>query len=122
MTGLAITAQQARADEILSLIRRGEEDIRKQSYYERVDSMRSTLDAYLAGDHAIARAQLADADELLARWRKADQQINDFIRVGDYQAATQVALGTGENDVTPAFGEAQRRTIQGHSAEPDPTT
>lgn len=103
VTGLAITAQQARADETLSLIRRGEEDVRKESYYERVDSMRKTLDAYLSGGHAIARNQLADADDLLARWRQADQQINDFIKVGNYQAATQVALGTGENDVTPAF-------------------
>ena len=39
VTSLAITAQQARADETLSLIRRGDESVRKQSYYQRIDSM-----------------------------------------------------------------------------------
>ena len=36
VTALAITAQQARADETLSLIRRGDENVRKQSYYQRI--------------------------------------------------------------------------------------
>lgn len=54
VTGLAITAQQARADETLSLIRRGDEDVRKQSYYQRVDSMHSQLTGYLSRDNAIA--------------------------------------------------------------------
>ena len=32
-------AQQARADETLSLIRRGDENVRKQSYYQRIEQM-----------------------------------------------------------------------------------
>ncbi len=103
VTGLAITAQQARADETLSLIRRGDEDLRKQSYYQRLDAMGSELQQYLGSDHAIARDQLADADDLLVKWRQANQRINDYIKVGNYQAATEVALGTGEDDSTPAF-------------------
>lgn len=102
VTGLAITAQQARADETLSLIRRGDEDIRKQSFYQRVDAMQTELTRYL-GRSDIARDQLADAGDLLAKWRQADERINDYIKVGNYQAATQVALGTGEDDSTPAF-------------------
>lgn len=102
VTGLAITAQQARADETLSLIRRGDEDVRKQSFYQRVDAMQSELTGYL-GHNDIARDQLADAGDLLAKWRQADERINDYIKVGNYQAATQVALGTGEDDSTPAF-------------------
>ena len=47
ITNLAITAQQARADETLSLIRRGDEDIRKQSYYQRIDTMQQQLAEYL---------------------------------------------------------------------------
>ena len=103
VTGLAITAQQARADETLSLIRRGDEDIRKQSYYQRVDAMRGQLNAYLSRDHAIAKDELREADDLLVKWRQADERINAYIEVGNYQAATQVALGTGEEDSTPAF-------------------
>lgn len=105
VTGLAITAQQARADETLSLIRRGDEDQRKQSYYRRVDAMRAELAAYLSGDDAIAGDQLSGADALLVTWRQADERITEFIKVGDYQAATQVALGSGEGDSTPAFDE-----------------
>lgn len=105
VTGLAITAQQARADETLSLIRRGDEDIRKQSFYQRVDAMNTELARYLAGDDAVARDRLAGAADLLAKWKRADERINAYIAVGDYQAATQVALGTGEGDSTPAFDE-----------------
>lgn len=103
VTNLAITAQQARADETLSLIRRGDEDVRKRSYYQRVDTMHTQLTEYLARKDAIAKSDLADADQLLMKWRQADERINAYISVGNYQAATQVALGTGEDDSTPAF-------------------
>ena len=103
VTNLAITAQQARADEILSLIRRGDENVRKQSYYKRIDQMQQQLTAYLARKDAIDKSDLQSADQLLTRWRQADDRINAYIAVGNYQAATQVALGTGEDDSTPAF-------------------
>ena len=103
VTDLAITAQQARADETLSLIRRGDEDARAQSYLQRVDAMTVELKDYLGRGNAIASEQLADADDLLVKWRQADERLNDYIRVGNYRAATQVALGAGEDDSTPAF-------------------
>lgn len=103
VTNLAITAQQARADETLSLVRRGDEDIRKRSYYQRVETMHQQLTEYLAREDAIDKSDLADADQLLMKWRQADERINAYIAVGNYQAATQVALGTGEDDSTPAF-------------------
>lgn len=105
VTNLAITAQQARADETLSLIRRGDENVRKQSYYQRIDVMQQQLSDYLARDDVIDRTDLADAEQLLKRWRAADDRINAYIAVGNYQAATQVALGTGEDDSTPAFNK-----------------
>ena len=103
ITNLAIMAQQARADETLALIRRGDEDTRKQSYYQRIDAMHQLLDEYLKRKDAINKSGLQKADELLSKWRKADERINSYIAVGNYQAATQVALGTGEEDSTPAF-------------------
>jgi len=103
VTTLAITAQQARADETLSLIRRGDEDVRKRSYYQRVEAMHQQLSDYLARNDAIDKSDLANADQLLIKWRQADERINAYISVGNYQAATQVALGTGEDDSTPAF-------------------
>ena len=103
ITNLAIMAQQARADETLALIRRGDEDIRKQSYYQRIETMHQQLAEYTNRKDAIDRSDLRNADELLSRWREADERINSYIAVGNYQAATQVALGTGEQDSTPAF-------------------
>ena len=44
---------------------------------------------------------------MLSRWRAADERINAYISVGNYQAATQVALGTGEDDSTPAFDKLE---------------
>ena len=113
VTNLAITAQQARADETLSLIRRGDEDVRKRSYYQRVDTMHQQLTEYLARKDAIDKSDLADADQLLMKWRAADERINAYIAVGNYQAATQVALGTGEDDSTPAFDKLDEALSNG---------
>ncbi len=113
VTNLAITAQQARADETLSLIRRGDENLRKQSYYQRIHLMRQQLAHYLAQDDAIDKSDLADADQLLERWQAADDRITAYIAVGNYQAATQVALGVGEDDATPAFNKLDDALSQG---------
>lgn len=113
ITTLAITAQQARADETLALIRRGDEDVRKQSYYQRIDVMQSQLSDYLERDNAIDKTDLSAAESLLTRWRAADDRINAYIAVGNYQAATQVALGTGEDDSTPAFDELNEALNKG---------
>lgn len=113
VTSLAITAQQARADETLALIRRGDEDVRKRSYYQRVDQMRDELRDYLGRSDAVDKSGLAQADQLLQKWRQADERIDDYIRVGNYQAATQVALGTGDDDSTPAFDRLNDALSQG---------
>jgi hypothetical protein len=113
ITTLTITAQQARADETLSLIRRGDEDVRKRSYYQRVDTMQQLLSDYLSRDDAIDRSDLQNAAEALSRWRAADDRINAYIAVGNYQTATQVALGTGEHDSTPAFDKLDSALTKG---------
>lgn len=112
VTTMAITAQQARADETLALVRRGDEDVRKQSYYQRIDAMQQQLSIYLGSDD-VNKGDLADAEQLLRKWRAADDRINAYIAVGDYQAATQVALGAGEDDSTPAFGKLDEALAKG---------
>jgi predicted PurR-regulated permease PerM len=108
ITDMSINAQQARADETLSLIRRGDEEVRRQSFYERIDAMHKQLDEYLARNDAVDKNDLKGADQLLTQWRQADDRINSYISVGNYRAATQVALGTGETDSTPAFDKLDR--------------
>ena len=107
VTNVAITAQQARADETLSLIRRGDEESRKQSFYQRIDSMHQQLDQYMSRSDAVDKADLQGADQLLLRWRQANERINSYISVGNYRAATQIALGSGEDDSTPAFDKLE---------------
>lgn len=105
ITNLAITAQQARADETLSLIRRGDEEARKQAFYQRIDEMQQQLTGYLARADAVDKTDLANAGQLLTRWRQANDRINSYITVGNYRAAMQVALGNGQDDSTPAFDQ-----------------
>ena len=107
VTNVAITAQQARADETLSLIRRGDEEVRKQSFYQRIDAMHSQIDQYMARADAVDKPDLQGADQLLVRWRQANDRINSYISVGNYRAATQIALGSGEDDSTPAFDKLE---------------
>ncbi len=113
VTNLAITAQQARADETLALIRRGDVNLRKQSYYQRIDEMQQQLSEYLNRGDSVDKGDLRDAEQLLRRWRAADDRINAYIAVGNYQAATQVALGTGEDDSTPAFDKLDEALSKG---------
>ena len=105
ITNLVITAQQARADETLSLIRRGDEEIRKQTFYQRIDTMQEQLQGYLDRGDAVDQADLANAGQLLARWRQANDRMNAYISVGNYRAATLVALGGSGDDSTPAFDQ-----------------
>lgn len=112
VTNVAITAQQARADETLSLIRRGDEEKRKQSFYQRIDSMHRQLDQYMSCSDAVDKPDLEGADQLLLRWRQANDRISSYISVGNYRAATQVALGSSEEDSTPAFDKLEDELVK----------
>ncbi|OMB91501.1 hypothetical protein A5739_05475 [Mycobacterium colombiense] len=112
VTNVAITAQQARADETLSLIRRGDEEKRKQSFYQRIDSMHRQLDQYMSRSDAVDKPDLEGADQLLLRWRQANDRITSYISVGNYRAATQIALGSSEEDSTPAFDKLDDELVK----------
>src|SRR6202022_283466 len=68
---------------------------------------------YLGRKGAIDKSGLRNADELLTKWRKADERINSYIAVGNYQAATQVALGKGEEDSPAAFDRLEEALTNG---------
>jgi hypothetical protein len=112
VTNVQITAQQARADETLSLIRRGDEEIRKQSFYQRIDMMHEQIDHYMSRPDAVDKADLQGADQLLVRWRQANDRINSYVSVGNYRAATEVALGSNEDDSTPAFDKLDESLVK----------
>ncbi|MEI7715197.1 MAG: protein kinase G-activating protein GlnX [Mycobacterium sp.] len=109
VTSVAITAQQARADEVLSLIRRGDEEERKEAFYQRLDSMHRQLEQYMSRRDTVDKSDLQGAEQLLVRWRQANDRINALILVGNYGAATQIALGSGDGDSTPAFDTLEEK-------------
>ena len=118
VTNLAITAQQARADETLSLIRRGDEDVRKQSYYQRIDVMQQQLSDYLARDDAIDKTDLADAEQLLktvARGRRPDQRLHRGRQLPGRHAG---GAGHRRRRLHPGVQQARRRARQGHRGKP----
>jgi hypothetical protein len=105
IAGLAIIAQQARADETLSLIRRGDENARRQSYYQRIDLMQRELNDYLAHPDAIATSDMHTAARLLGQWREAVDRTNANVPIGNYWAVTE---GSGAQDSTRAFDNLER--------------
>ena len=66
-----------RADETLSLIRRGDEDVRKRSFTSVSIRCASNSPDYLARKSTVDKSGLAQADQLLEKWRRgrrADQR------------------------------------------------
>ncbi|RFD25936.1 hypothetical protein MUBE_06910 [Mycobacterium uberis] len=112
VTDVEITAQQARADETLSLIRHGDDESRKESFYTRINAMHQEIGQYLSRNDAVDKEDLQGVDQLLVRWRQANDRMNSYISVGNYRAATKVALGSGENDSTPAFDELDNELVK----------
>jgi len=108
ITELAISAQQARADETLLLLRRGDEDVRNESYDARFDVMHKALTVYLAGSDVIAKSDLQKAYQLLSPWRQAHDQIISCVAEGKPQATTKVALGTDKRGLRTGSSPASR--------------
>lgn len=112
VTNVQITAQQARADETLSLIRHGDDESRRRAFYTRIDTMHQEIGQYLSRSDAIDKEDLQNVDQLLVRWRQANDRMNSYISVGNYLAATKVALGSGEDDSTPAFDKLDDELVR----------
>ena len=100
----------ARRRETLSLIRRDDEDVRKRSYHQRVDTMHQQPGIPGAPGQAIDKSDPTGrrgqaVDEVAKRPTSGSTPTSRW----DYQAATQVALGTGEDDSAPAFDKLDGR-------------
>ena len=119
ITNLAITAQQARADETLSLIRRGGRPSANGPTTSASTPCSQQLSAYLDPQTLPGRAagRRRDAAVEVARGRRADQRLHLGGQL--LQAATQVALGTGEDDSTPAFDKLEEALDEGIRASRD---
>ncbi|WP_045842394.1 protein kinase G-activating protein GlnX [Mycobacterium lepromatosis] len=112
VTNVEITAQQARADETLSLIRHGDDESRKKAFYTRIATMHQEIGQYLSRSDTVDKEDLQNVDQLLVRWQQANDRMNSYISVGNYRAATKVALGSGEDDSPPAFDKLDDELVK----------
>ena len=118
VTTLAITAQQARADETLSLIRRGDEGVRKQSYYQRIDTMQQQLSDVPRSrrcDRQGRPVRRRAAAAALARGRRPDQRLHRGRQLPGRDAG-RARHRRGRLDAR--LRQARRGADQGHRGEP----
>ena len=88
-----ILAQQARADEILGLLKRGSDTQSDKNFDERTAQLAGILD----------RQPVDGAADALASWVQSHDQIRRALAGGDYSAAVAVARDNGPQHSTPAF-------------------
>ncbi|GAB3222528.1 hypothetical protein GCM10027447_09490 [Glycomyces halotolerans] len=103
-----IAAQQARAEESLLLIARGEDGAAADRYAEQMsaligdDGLLARLnDAY--GDDAELAEPLAAARESATTWSEGHDQVIKLARDGDYTAAVGMAVGEEEQSLATSF-------------------
>ena len=91
-----ILAQQARTDETLQLIGRGDISAREQSFYDHIDELGTLLDAAPAA-----------AKDGVQKWIASHQKQTEFYERGEYDAAVAQAIGPD-----PAASAAQFADVE----------
>jgi hypothetical protein len=91
-----ILAQQARTDETLQLITRGDITASEKSFYGHIDELTARI--------GIASPEAADAVD---KWIASHRMQVDAYRAGDYPAAVAQALGTDPGASGAQFGDVE---------------
>ncbi|MCC3764903.1 MCP four helix bundle domain-containing protein [Glycomyces sp. TRM65418] len=103
-----ITAQQARAEESLLLIARGEDQGASDRYEEHITaltgegSLLDRLDASFADDPELADS-IATAREAAETWRSGHDEVVKLAREGNYAEAVAMAVGDEEQSLSTSF-------------------
>ncbi|GAB2912471.1 hypothetical protein GCM10027047_08320 [Rhodococcus aerolatus] len=99
-----ILAQQARADETLALVGRGDGPGYQQSFLDRTARLDELLSrAETAAGEATVRAAAGAARDARDRWVDAHARIVAATSDGDYTGAVRVAVGSGPTDSAASF-------------------
>jgi hypothetical protein len=88
-----ILAQQARADEIIGLLKRGSDTQSDKNFGERTAQLARLL----------GRQPIDGAADALAGWVQAHDEIRARLAVGDYPGAVAIARDDGPQHATPEF-------------------
>ena len=105
-----IAAQQARADESLLLIARGEDETSAERYSEQMalltgegGLLEELGDSF--GDDAALSGPLAAAQDSAASWNEGHDEVVKLAREGSYPEAVSMAVGDGETSLATSFDQ-----------------
>ncbi|TQF69342.1 hypothetical protein FK531_11445 [Rhodococcus spelaei] len=106
LTTARILAQQARADEMLGLVRRELSAKYEQQFDDHLARLQAIFDDYpRSGRVEVGTAQVAAAAEASAAWSRAHRQLDSLLGSGDWTGAVTMAVGTGDRDSASHFAE-----------------
>ncbi|WP_228000000.1 hypothetical protein [Nocardia australiensis] len=92
-----ILAQQARTDETLQLITRGDITAGEQDFTEHSTALAARLNSVVAPDSAAAQA--------LTNWRTGHRRQKDLYEAANFPAAVEQAIGSGPDNSASRFAE-----------------
>ncbi|MFE3292679.1 hypothetical protein [Rhodococcus sp. NPDC059234] len=107
LTTARILAQQARADETLSLVRRELTGAYDQQFDDHLTRLKALLDEYPHGGRVdVSADQVAATAAARTAWAQAHQRLIAMLGSGDWNGAVAVAVGTGDRDSATYFAAA----------------
>nr|WP_277606000.1 MCP four helix bundle domain-containing protein [Glycomyces sp. L485] len=112
-----IAAQQARAEESLVLIARGEDGSAEERYAEQIalltgdDGLLAQLNAAYGEDPELAEA-LAAAQESAGRWNAGHDEVIKLAQEGEYTEAVALAVGEDEQSLATSFDELDEQLTE----------
>jgi hypothetical protein len=114
LTQARILTQQARSDETLSLVRRGDQRSLESGYATAATQIETLLDNYRDDPRKdVAEDSVADAIRSLALWRDAHSAILERTNAGDFNGATAIAVGDNPDGSAAAYSSLDAALVEG---------
>jgi hypothetical protein len=114
LTQARILTQQARSDETLSLVRRGDQRSLESGYATAAAQIETLLDNYRDDTRKdVAEDSVADAIRSLALWRDAHSAILERTNAGDFNGATAIAVGDNPDGSAAAYSSLDAALVEG---------
>lgn len=114
LTSARILIQQARSDETLSLVRRGDQESLEASYADATAQISALLDEYRDDERKdVAEDSGDDALDALAMWRDAHAAMLERTNAGDFNGATAIAVGDNPDGSAAAYSKLDTALVEG---------
>lgn len=114
LTSARILIQQARSDETLSLVRRGDRMSLEKGYADATAQIGDLLDDYRDDDRVdVAEDSVDDAVAALNMWRDAHEAMLERTNAGDFNGATAIAVGDNPDGSAAAYSKLDAALVDG---------